>query len=442
MAKREFTAEPTTAPRLPTQEGKQRTHAGTLYEYAGCYKNEAGSKRLNGHAYNKSVEGCADAAWAGAQAFFGMEYPEDAVTAGGPAGHAQCLVMGNLPTQERVADAECDAEGQGTHGNRLGSEYRVAVYARPVYRPVECAGINVTGSAHQPSINGCYLNRDKAISGFPSYINGNGKVLHYQPSGGGGWWFADESDGRSNVPVGYRAYAPGSGPEGPAPRSAHYTWMTWMTTWVPDKPLAFNTGSRICRNGSVFSSTTENSSMCTGCAGINATGSLNQPSINGCYLTRDTAINGFPSYGNGNDTVLYWEPTNSGQWVIGVNVGSSRLASTPGTGAAGPTANLTAASTRTWTSWKGAWVSERLALRTANDTSVQLHDPPSTLPHRLGIPGTLITQYIKRVEVIDFRLFRATELAFAIRPKDGVARQGRRGGFIVALPFFKWHQKS
>ena len=30
---------------------------------------------------------------------------------------------------------------------------------------------------------------------------------------------------------------------------------------------------------------------------------------------------------------------------------------------------------------------------------------------------------------MDFRLFRATELAFAIRPKDGVARQGRRGGF-------------
>ena len=30
--------------------------------------------------------------------------------------------------------------------------------------------------------------------------------------------------------------------------------------------------------------------------------------------------------------------------------------------------------------------------------------------------------YIKRVEVIDFRLFRATELAFAIRPKDGVLK--------------------
>ena len=33
-------------------------------------------------------------------------------------------------------------------------------------------------------------------------------------------------------------------------------------------------------------------------------------------------------------------------------------------------------------------------------------------------------------EGIGFRLFRATGLAFAIRPKDGVARQGRRGGLL------------
>ena len=34
--------------------------------------------------------------------------------------------------------------------------------------------------------------------------------------------------------------------------------------------------------------------------------------------------------------------------------------------------------------------------------------------------SSFFDHYIKRVEVIDFRLFRATELAFAIRPKDGV----------------------
>ena len=50
--------------------------------------------------------------------------------------------------------------------------------------------------------------------------------------------------------------------------------------------------------------------------------------------------------------------------------------------------------------------------------------------------------YIKRVEVIDFRLFRATELAFAIRPKDGVARQGRRGGFHCYCPKACWNNLS
>ena len=43
--------------------------------------------------------------------------------------------------------------------------------------------------------------------------------------------------------------------------------------------------------------------------------------------------------------------------------------------------------------------------------------------------------YIISGEVIGFRLFRATGLAFAIRPKDGVARQGRRGGFIFKVQF-------
>ena len=50
--------------------------------------------------------------------------------------------------------------------------------------------------------------------------------------------------------------------------------------------------------------------------------------------------------------------------------------------------------------------------------------------------------YIKRIEVINFRLFRATELAFAIRPKDGVAMQGRRGGFHCYCPKSCWNNFS
>ena len=55
--------------------------------------------------------------------------------------------------------------------------------------------------------------------------------------------------------------------------------------------------------------------------------------------------------------------------------------------------------------------------------------------------------YIMSGEVIGFRLFRATGLAFAIRPKDGVARQGRRGGFhkllvITCLQFVRQRNTS
>ena len=45
-------------------------------------------------------------------------------------------------------------------------------------------------------------------------------------------------------------------------------------------------------------------------------------------------------------------------------------------------------------------------------------------------------------EVIGFRLFRATGLAFAIRPKDGVARQGRRGGFHCYCSKACWNNFS
>ena len=45
-------------------------------------------------------------------------------------------------------------------------------------------------------------------------------------------------------------------------------------------------------------------------------------------------------------------------------------------------------------------------------------------------------------EGIGFRLFRATGLAFAIRPKDGVARQGRRGGFHCYCSKVCWNNFS
>ena len=67
----------------------------------------------------------------------------------------------------------------------------------------------------------------------------------------------------------------------------------------------------------------------------------------------------------------------------------------------------------------------------------------------LGLFGVLFSSSISTVlymimsgEVIGFRLFRATGLAFAIRPKDGVARQGRRGGFHCYCSKVCWNNFS
>ena len=47
--------------------------------------------------------------------------------------------------------------------------------------------------------------------------------------------------------------------------------------------------------------------------------------------------------------------------------------------------------------------------------------------------SSFFDHYIMSGEVIGFRLFRATGLAFAIRPKDGIAKQGRWGGFHIIV---------
>ena len=56
--------------------------------------------------------------------------------------------------------------------------------------------------------------------------------------------------------------------------------------------------------------------------------------------------------------------------------------------------------------------------------------------------SSFFDHYITSGEVIGFRLFRATGLAFAIRPKDGVARQGRRGGFHFCCSKACWNNFS
>ena len=89
--------------------------------FVGCFKNEDGSQRLDGHANDKSFLDCEQAAKAAGKRFFGMEAPQLTPV------RAQCLPLDALPQQSKTADSEC-ANARDGAGNLLGAGYRLAVY--------------------------------------------------------------------------------------------------------------------------------------------------------------------------------------------------------------------------------------------------------------------------------------------------------------------------
>ena len=98
---------------------KDRLDAGG---YTGCYANE-GANRVNGHTGDRSYAACEALAQAQGKTFFALEYPQGYTTAG----NAECLPLGAVPSMQKVADSECEAEGM-FNGKRLGSDNRLAVY--------------------------------------------------------------------------------------------------------------------------------------------------------------------------------------------------------------------------------------------------------------------------------------------------------------------------
>jgi len=111
--------------------------------YLGCYKNEFGADRLDGHDADVSFGYCSAKAAGG---LFGLEFPQGFHTPG----HAECLQLSSLPNQERVPDAECEVE-RDDFDRRLGSSHRLAVYSGP----------------RDPVYMGCYKNEfgDKRLDG-------------------------------------------------------------------------------------------------------------------------------------------------------------------------------------------------------------------------------------------------------------------------------------
>lgn len=109
---------------------RSSTILGAKWVYAGCYKNEQGSNRINGGSQNKvTFANCQQQAISAGKKLFALEYPKcctDPMT-------TECLVLDALPKQAQTADADCEDESQG--GARLGNNNRLAVYNPP---PATC----------------------------------------------------------------------------------------------------------------------------------------------------------------------------------------------------------------------------------------------------------------------------------------------------------------
>ena len=99
--------------------------------------------------------------------------------------------------------------------------------------------------------------------------------------------------------------------------------------------------------------------MRAACPGPLVSASKNQVSIGGCYKDRGQNVNGFSSFVNDKNILMYWQPNSGGQWVMGDAVGKSYRASAYGAGGPGPSAIVP----DDWYTWgSGGWVKERLVV--------------------------------------------------------------------------------
>ena len=99
--------------------------------------------------------------------------------------------------------------------------------------------------------------------------------------------------------------------------------------------------------------------MRAACPGPWVAASKNQPKIVGCYKDRGQNVNGFSSFANDKNVVMYWHPNYGGRWYMGDAVGKYYRAIGPGAGGPGPTAIAPDG----WYTWDSAkWVKERLVV--------------------------------------------------------------------------------
>lgn len=92
------------------------------FGYQGCFVN-AGRDRIGGHSKPTSLRKCKKRATKAGALFFGLENPKGTQNAD----DASCLLLNDMPAQDKAADKECEAE-KDFETNRLGGVQRLAVY--------------------------------------------------------------------------------------------------------------------------------------------------------------------------------------------------------------------------------------------------------------------------------------------------------------------------
>ncbi|CAE7780121.1 xlrs1, partial [Symbiodinium pilosum] len=107
---------------VPSDEQDTTTTTTEVF-YNGCYRNE-GRNRRNGHERGSmTMPKCTERAKKGGFLYFGMEWPQGYSAAG----HAQCMLLDDIPNMAIANDRDCNVETWNKKG--LGGGHRLAIYS-------------------------------------------------------------------------------------------------------------------------------------------------------------------------------------------------------------------------------------------------------------------------------------------------------------------------
>lgn len=146
--------------------------AGPLYE--GCYANEDGPNRKNGHVPGKTIAQCNQMAKANGDPYFGMEYPSGETVPG----QAACVTLDKFPRMPVANEDDCKYKGLVDDYYRLGGRYRLAVYRTAKAMPT-AEDLKGKPADESEKESACDINLEKGCMDFIKLIDQWGVVAFF-----------------------------------------------------------------------------------------------------------------------------------------------------------------------------------------------------------------------------------------------------------------------